>query len=122
MKHESHCAVTARVLPCMRRVALSGQCATRAGIRLIPCPVRKTLPKVEQDEFLDAEAITEAVTKENMRFVPIKSKICAGSTASVVSLPRSSMILETANLRFTTAISCRSLTSPQPANIILRKS
>ena len=60
----------------MRRVALFGHYATRAGTpgTAHPCPVRKTLPKVEQDEFLDAEAITEAVTKENMRFVQIKSQ------------------------------------------------
>jgi len=41
--------------------------------RLIPAQFVKPFVKSNKNDFLDAEAITEAVTRENMRFVPIKT-------------------------------------------------
>jgi len=43
-------------------------------VRLIPAQFVKPYRKSNKNDFLDAEAIAEAVTKENMRFVPIKSQ------------------------------------------------
>ena len=43
-------------------------------VRLIPAQFIKLYRKSNKNDFLDAEAIAEAVTKENMRFVPIKNQ------------------------------------------------
>ena len=43
-------------------------------VRLIPAQFVKPYRKSNKNDFLDAEAIAEAVTKENMRFVPIKTE------------------------------------------------
>lgn len=42
-------------------------------IRLIPAQFVKPFLKSNKNDFLDAEAIAEAVTRKNMRFVPIKT-------------------------------------------------
>ena len=42
-------------------------------VRLIPAQFVKPFLKSNKNDFLDAEAIAEAVGRENMRFVPIKS-------------------------------------------------
>jgi len=42
-------------------------------VRLIPAQFVKPFVKSNKNDFLDAEAIAEAVTRENMRFVPIKT-------------------------------------------------
>ena len=43
-------------------------------VRLIPAQFIKPYRKSNKNDFLDAEAIAEAVTKENMRFVQIKTE------------------------------------------------
>ncbi len=43
-------------------------------VRLIPGQFVKPYRKSNKNDFIDAEAIAEAVTKENMRFVPIKTQ------------------------------------------------
>jgi len=43
-------------------------------VRLIPGQFIKPYRKSNKNDFLDAEAIAEAVSKENMRFVPIKTQ------------------------------------------------
>src|SRR5262250_239948 len=43
-------------------------------VRLIPAQFVKPYRKTNKNDFLDAEAIAEAVTKQNMRFVQIKSQ------------------------------------------------
>src|SRR5262244_1494347 len=43
-------------------------------VRLIPAQFVKPYRKSNKNDFLDAEAIAEAVTKENMRFVQIKTE------------------------------------------------
>ena len=43
-------------------------------VRLIPAQFVKPYRKSNKNDFLDAEAIAEAVTKENMRFVAIKTQ------------------------------------------------
>ena len=43
-------------------------------VRLIPAQFVKPYRKSNKTDFLDAEAIAEAVTKENMRFVQIKTQ------------------------------------------------
>jgi transposase len=43
-------------------------------VRLIPAQFVKPYRKSNKNDFLDAEAIAEAVTKENMRFVSIKTE------------------------------------------------
>ena len=42
-------------------------------VRLIPAQFIKPYRKSNKNDFIDAEAIAEAVGKENTRFVPIKS-------------------------------------------------
>jgi transposase len=42
-------------------------------VRLIPAQFVKPFLKSNKNDFLDAEAIAEAVARKNMRFVPIKS-------------------------------------------------
>jgi transposase len=42
-------------------------------VRLIPAQFVKPFLKSNKNDFLDAEAIAEAVGRENMRFVPIKT-------------------------------------------------
>ena len=42
-------------------------------VRLIPAQFVKPFRKSNKNDFLDAEAIAEAVTRQNMRFVPIKT-------------------------------------------------
>src|SRR5947209_4127060 len=42
-------------------------------IRLIPAQFVKPFLKSNKNDFLDAEAIAEAVARQNMRFVPIKT-------------------------------------------------
>ena len=43
-------------------------------VRLIPAQFIKPYRKSNKNDFIDAEAIAEAVTKENMRFVQIKTE------------------------------------------------
>ena len=43
-------------------------------VRLIPAQFVKPYRKSNKNDFLDAEAIAETVTKQNMRFVPIKAQ------------------------------------------------
>lgn len=43
-------------------------------VRLIPAQFVKPYRKSNKNDFIDAEAIAEAVSKQNMRFVPIKSQ------------------------------------------------
>ena len=41
-------------------------------VRLIPAQFVKPYRKSNKNDFIDAEAIAEAVSKQNMRFVPIR--------------------------------------------------
>ncbi len=43
-------------------------------VRLMPAQFVKPYRKSNKNDFIDAEAIAEAVTKQNMRFVPIKTQ------------------------------------------------
>jgi hypothetical protein len=43
------------------------------GVKLIPAQFVKPFVKSNKNDFLDAEAIAEAVDRHNMRFVPIKT-------------------------------------------------
>ena len=43
-------------------------------VRLIPAQFIKPYRKSNKNDFIDAESIAEAVTKENMRFVQIKTQ------------------------------------------------
>jgi len=43
-------------------------------VRLIPAQFVKPFLKSNKNDFLDAEAIAEAVGRKNMRFVPIKTE------------------------------------------------
>ena len=43
-------------------------------VRLIPAQFVKPYLKSNKNDFLDAEAIAEAVARQNMRFVPIKTE------------------------------------------------
>ncbi len=43
------------------------------AVKLIPAQFVKPYVKSNKNDFIDAEAIAEAVTRENMRFVPIKT-------------------------------------------------
>ena len=43
------------------------------NVKLIPAQFVKPFVKSNKNDFLDAEAIAEAVDRENMRFVPIKT-------------------------------------------------
>jgi transposase len=47
--------------------------ATLPDVRLIPGQFVKPFLKANKNDFLDAEAIAEAVARQNMRFVPIKT-------------------------------------------------
>jgi transposase len=42
-------------------------------VKLIPAQFVKPFVKSNKNDFLDAEAIAEAVDRQNMRFVPIKT-------------------------------------------------
>lgn len=42
-------------------------------VRIIPAQFVKPFRKTNKNDFIDAEAIAEAVTRSNMRFVPIKT-------------------------------------------------
>ncbi len=42
-------------------------------VRLIPAQFVKPFVKSNKNDFIDAEAIAEAVERKNMRFVPIKT-------------------------------------------------
>jgi transposase len=42
-------------------------------VKLIPAQFVKPFVKSNKNDFIDAEAIAEAVTRENMRFVPLKT-------------------------------------------------
>jgi transposase len=42
-------------------------------VKLIPAQLVKPFVKSNKNDFIDAEAIAEAVDRENMRFVPIKT-------------------------------------------------
>ena len=61
--------------------ALSGPCAyERQGhdVKLIPAQFVKPFVKSNKNDFLDAEAIAEAVDRHNMRFV--RSRLTTSST------------------------------------------
>src|SRR5216684_4437901 len=57
-------------------VALSGPSPARQGheVRLIPAQFVRPFVKSNKNDYCDAEAIAEAVERENMRFVPIKTE------------------------------------------------
>jgi transposase len=42
-------------------------------VRLIPAQFVKPFVKTNKNDFIDAEATAEAVSRQNMRFVPIKT-------------------------------------------------
>ena len=44
-------------------------------VKLIPAQLVKPFVKSNKNDFIDAEAIAEAVDRENMRFVPIKTDV-----------------------------------------------
>lgn len=50
-----------------------GAQTTGHDVRLIPAQLVKPFVKSNKNDFIDAEAIAEAVTRQNMRFVPIKT-------------------------------------------------
>jgi len=52
----------------------TAQCDQGHGVRLIPAQFVKPYRKSNKNDFLDAEAIAEAVTKQNMRFVQLKTQ------------------------------------------------
>ena len=54
---------------------LLGRALSEQGhdVRLIPAQFVKPFVKSNKNDYLDAEAIAEAVERENMRFVPIKT-------------------------------------------------
>ena len=60
----------------LRRGSLSwpSACASKGhDVRLIPAQFVKPFVKSNKNDFVDAEAIAEAVDRKNMRFVPIKT-------------------------------------------------
>ena len=59
----------------MLRSTLSGRALRKQGheVRLIPAQFVKPFAKSNKNDFMDAEAIAEAVERKNMRFVPIKT-------------------------------------------------
>jgi len=70
-------------------------------VRLIPAQFVKPYRKSNKNGFLDAEAIAEAVTQQNMRFAQIKTLypdeakyFCAGIPEWVYSLPMSGAKME----------------------------
>src|SRR5262252_2181340 len=58
-------------------------------VRLIPAQFVKPYRKTNKNDFIDAEAIAEAVTKQNMRFVQIKTP---GATRYPGHAPRSRQV------------------------------
>src|SRR6516162_6616630 len=53
-------------------------------VRLMPAQYVKPYVKTNKNDYIDAEAIAEAVTRPSMRFVPIKSDdqlVCSPCTA-----------------------------------------
>jgi transposase len=46
----------------------------RHDVRLIPAQFVKPFLKSNKNDYVDAEAIAEAVQRPNMRFVPLKSE------------------------------------------------
>ena len=46
-------------------------------MRLIPAQFVRPFVKSNKNDYRDAEAIAEAVERENMRFVPIRRRICS---------------------------------------------
>ncbi len=56
------------------RTSLAARCAEQGhDVRLIPAQFVKPFVKSNKNDFVDAEAIAEAVERKNMRFVPIKT-------------------------------------------------
>src|ERR1051326_7377476 len=51
-------------------------------VRLIPAQFVRPFVKSNKNDYRDAEAIAEAVERENMRFVPIKTRGPARSASS----------------------------------------
>jgi transposase len=58
------------------------------NVRLIPAQFVKPYVNSNKNDFLDAEAIAEAVTRQNMRFVPKQRRV--GRSRSSSRLRRSS--------------------------------
>jgi transposase len=58
------------------------------NVRLIPAQFVKPYVNSNKNDFLDAEAIAEAVTRQNMRFVPKQRRV--GRSRSISRLRRSS--------------------------------
>ena len=56
-------------------------------VRLIPAQFVKPFVKSNKNDFIDAEAIAEAVERKNMRFVPIKTTISWICRRSIESRP-----------------------------------
>jgi transposase len=53
-------------------------------VRLVPPSYVKAYVKRGKNDAADAEAICEAVTRPNMRFVPVKSKACSFCIAPAI--------------------------------------
>ena len=71
-------------------------------VKLIPAQFVKPFVKSNKNDFLDAEAITEAVGRQNMRFVPIKTDDQLDLQAHA---PRTGSTGRTTNLRHQSAAS-----------------
>jgi hypothetical protein len=59
----------------LRRITFSGAGVARPGheVRLIPAQYVKPYVKTNKSDYIDADAIAEAVGRPTMRFVPVKS-------------------------------------------------
>jgi transposase len=55
------------------RIFSVGLCESKA-IRLMPAQYVKPYVKTNKSDFIDAEAVAEAVQRPTMRFVPIKTE------------------------------------------------
>lgn len=67
-------------------------------VRLIPAQFVKPYRKSNKNDFIDAEAIAEAVTKQNMRFVPIKTE--EQLDVQMIDLKVSHFVLDAPGSRF----------------------
>jgi transposase len=74
--------LTANLVPCL--IGMEACCGSHHlgrklsaqghDVRLIPAQFVRPFVKSNKNDFIDAEAITEAVQRPNMRFVPIKTE------------------------------------------------
>ena len=73
MDESESCGEVTAKTTAMGPSANRSQCEQGHDVRLIPAPFVKPFVQSNKNEFLDAEAIVEAVDRKNMRFVPIKT-------------------------------------------------